>query len=307
MKKFLVNIVIFSLLLIGINILGYFFLSKNVIFKDYIIPVRELKSYNSLLLGDSHSNAIRQSDLEKPGIANFSFDGDSYFDILAKLDYLIPGYRPDTIYLCVDDHTLSKYREYWMNRDRSIYYAPFSLYRDYYNYSKVWFLYKKYGQLYLPFFNTKNSKLFGAYIKSRIHPVIEHDYTDFSFASLPEQNRIDRSVDRVETQFPSGESSGLLTRCLNEIIDDCMENGITLIGVKFPLTGEYLDALGSRSYHADTILEARGIPVWDFRSSLVNRDSLFRDQDHVNNTGSEIFVGLLEKKIAANPNPGSTF
>jgi len=216
---------------------------------------------------------------------------------LAKLDYLIPRHKPDTVFLCVDDHTLSKYRESWMNKERSIYYAPYSLYKKYYHYSGSKFLLKKYGLFYFPFFNTKNSKVFGAYLISKFHPAPEHNYTNFDFAKLKEQDRIQRSENRFKTQFPSQESSKLLTHCLNDIIENCKKNHITLIGLKFPLTGEYIKVQGDMSYHADRVLQSQGIPVWDFRQSLTGQDSLFRDQDHLNNAGSKVFVGLLQQKI----------
>jgi len=297
MRKFFLSLGLFFVLMVAINLLGYVYISKNVLYKNYIIPARKFNSYHSLLLGDSHSNAIRQIDLDQLGVGNFSFDGDSYFDILSKTDYLIPRHKPDTIYLCIDDHTLSKYREWWTNKERSIYYASYSLYRKYYHLTKRQFLFKKYGLFYFPFFNTKNSKIFGAYLKSRFHPMVERDYTNCNFADTPEQNRIERSIDRIKTQFPSQESSTLLQQCLNEIIEICTKNHITLIGIKFPLTNEYLDALGDRSYHADTVLQNRGVPVLDFTTSLMGRDSLFRDQDHLNNEGSKVFVNLMTRQL----------
>ncbi|MFZ5940075.1 MAG: hypothetical protein ACOYXB_05830 [Bacteroidota bacterium] len=286
------------LLLIGANIAGYHLISKKAIYKDYIIQEKKIQTSRSILLGDSHSNAIRQVDLDSIGIVNFSYDGDSYFDILSKLEYVLARNKPDTIYLCVDDHTLSRYRESWMNKGRSIYYAPYSVYRDYYNYSRFWFAYKKYWQTHLPFFNTKNSKILGAYLLSGNKSQSEHDYRNFNFGSVPKQDRMKRSESRIQTQFPSPESSVFLRRCLQEIIDKCQKNDIALIGLKFPLTSDYLQYLGNQSYHADTVLLSRGIAVWDFTYSMVNRDSLFRDQDHVNNIGSKVFIGLLEERIS---------
>ena len=70
----------------------------------------------------------RQQDLNALGITNFSFDSESYFDVYNKLNYLIRNHSVETIYLCVDDHTLSHYRQYWTNGQHSIY---FSDYQDY--------------------------------------------------------------------------------------------------------------------------------------------------------------------------------
>jgi len=297
MKKFLIHSGFFFLLLVVANIAGYFLLSKQTIYKDYLVSDRKLEASKVLLLGDSHSNAIKQVDLTPLGIKNFSFDGDSYFDILAKLEYVLSLQTPDTVFLCVDDHTLSKYREYWMNNGRSIYYAPYRVYKDFYHHSWPRFVYEKYGQRYFPFFNTKNSKIFGAYIGSKFKPAKQHHWR--SFGELDAQDRVQRAESRIKTQFPHNVRSKKLASCLDDIIAACNENQVALIGIKFPLTDEYIAAQGELSYYADTVLRAQGIPVWDFKYCLTGRDTLFRDQDHVNWKGSKVFADILKEKIGA--------
>jgi hypothetical protein len=111
------------------------------------------------------------------------------------------------------------------------------------------------------------------------------------------EQRIRRSKQRIETQYPGQETSESLSNCLEEIISLCEREGIILIGVKYPLTREFYEELGERSYGADSIFMARHLPVYDFKPVFLDSISFFRDQDHLNLKGSALFAELLQKEI----------
>jgi hypothetical protein len=80
------------------------------------------------------------------------------------------------------------------------------------------------------------------------------------------------------------------------MISLCEQEDITLIGVKFPLTREFYEELGDRSYGADSIFMAHHLTVYDYKSIFLDSISYFRDQDHLNNKGSELFTALFLKE-----------
>lgn len=300
MKKFLKNILLFIMAFLLMNVLAYFILAKPTIMKGYFLSHKHLSKYNSFLLADSHGKAIRQSDLDASGICNFSYDSDSYFDILVKVNYLIENYQIDTLYLTVDDHSLSQYRERWTNRRRSIYYAGYKHFNEFYKTSLPEFLFKKYVEFYTPLFSTGNAIVFRRYIESKISGKDLSNYENFDFSDEKHLQRLKRSRERIKIQYPSDQSSEFLQKCLAEIVSLCQKNNIEIIGIKFPLTSEFIDELGDKSYHAERFLREKGYSIIDLKHSLANHTSYFRDQDHLNHEGSKHFMQLIKEELKKN-------
>lgn len=297
MKKLFKNGILFLILVIIINLLTYNFISKPVLFQGYFISKGELKENRRYLMGDSHAGVIQQKDLDKIGTLNFGFNSESFFDAYNKLNFLIKNDLADTILLCIDDHTLSRYREWWTNRTRSIYYADYQHYKQYYPTNRVDFLLNKYISFYLPLMQTKHSKILKAHVTSLITGVKPRNWDNFDFSTSTIENRIFKSKERIETQYPDSISSKRLEQCLNEMIELCQTNKIVLIGIKFPLTREFVNELGDRSYKADSVFEARGLEIFDYKYVFADSTSYFRDQDHLNYKGSEEFIRLLKRDL----------
>ncbi len=276
----------------------YFTLSKPVLYNKYNTMDSKLLNYNKFLLADSHGNALQQKDLEPLGIGNLSYDSDSYFDLLVKTKYLLERAKVDTLFITCDDHTLSKYRESWTNRHRSVRYSEYDLHKKYYRSSYFDFLVLKYVRYFLPLMDTKNSKIFKLYMESRRKGELFNDFSDFSFATLSLEKQQERSLDRVKTHYPNNEPSEKMTKCLAEIISICDAKKVKLIGVKFPLSNSFLEALGSNGYGADCILLEKEIEIYDFKESFARNTHFFRDQDHVNKLGSNELAKLLGAKLA---------
>lgn len=299
MKKFLINIALFAFVLLGLNILAYQYIAEPLLYKGYFIPKKEMKPYRSFLLGDSYAKAIRQSDLDTLGIFNFAYDSDSYFDSAIKLHYLVRNSLLDTVFISVDNHTLSHYREWRANGNRSIHYAQYSDYNKYNKISLIMFWITKNVYTYLPLLKTENSKLFKQYIENKIKGKKPWDYRNFDISTVPKEHLQKICLGRVQEQFPDKEQSTRLRNTLEETLDYCERNRITVIGIKFPLTAEYLQVMGDKSYRADSLLRARVCTVLDFSQLFRDSTHFFRDQDHVNYTGSEEFVRHLQDSLSS--------
>lgn len=292
-KKVLQNILLFAVLALLFNMMAYHFLAKPVLFGDYFLTKKELNKYSNYMMGDSHAGVIQQQDLNALNITNFAYDSESYFDVFNKLNYLIRRHKADTIYLCVDDHCLSPYRQYWTNYQRSIHFSDYQDYKRYYPTNAWQYLYGKYISIYLPLFDTGHSLILRKKLGVLLSGKEPRTFENYDFSEVPEERRIIRSRERIETQYPGQEASESLSNCLEEIISLCEQEDITLIGVKFPLTKEFYEELGNRSYGADSVFMANHLPVYDFKPVFQDSISFFRDQDHLNLKGSALFVELF--------------
>lgn len=302
MKRLVQNIILFGIVLLGINLLAYRFIAEPLLYKGYFIAKSKMKPYRSFFLGDSHAKAIRQKDLGKLDIFNLAYDSDSYFDCALKLEYLVRNKMIDTAYICVDNHTLSKYREWWTNGSRSIHYANYNNYRKYYNTSQAKFWLAKNVYTYIPLLKTENSKLFKKFIENKIRGKKPWDNRNYDISREPKEYLEEICTKRIKEQFPDKKQSIKLKTTLEEMLNYCDKNNITVIGIKFPLTAEYLKAMGNKSYRADSLLEARDYIVLDFSLLFPDSTQFFRDQDHVNYTGSEKFTNNLQNWLSSEKN-----
>lgn len=298
MKVFIKRVLFFAFVFLLVNLLAYRFIAEPLLYKGYFIPKREMKDYRSFLLGDSHAKAIRQTDLDRLKIFNLAYDTDSYFDSALKLKYLLRNQLVDTVYICVDNHTLSQYREDWTNRSRSLYYATYDDYNKYYptNHRDFWM--QKNIYLYFPLLQTKNSKLFKMYIFSRLQGDKTRNFDNFDISTIPDEQLKARSVKRVKTQFPDEKQSEKLKNTLEEMITICAQNDVLVYGIKYPLPKEFINAMGDKSYKADSVFLKHDLPVLDFTYAFPDSTHFFRDQDHVNYKGSEEFARRLKDKIS---------
>jgi hypothetical protein len=110
---------------------------------------------------------------------------------------------------------------------------------------------------------------------------------------LPIEVQKKKSRGRFENYFEKVIASDKLTAALQRIISIFESNNIELIGVKFPLSEVYFEILRNKSYHADSLFLSNNLEVLDYENLMVERDSLFRNMDHLDKEGGEIFTDIL--------------
>lgn len=305
MRKYLRKVLFFCIGLGIINILAYSYISIPLLYERYIVPLADLEKYQNFLFADSHGEAINKQYLAQYGIYNFSYGSDSYCDMYNKLTFLYDqGIHPDTIFVSVDDHTLSPYRETTNNLNRSIFYANIYSYTQYSKHGSIAFYFSKHILPFFPIFNTSNSRLFSSHLLSKLLPDKPTTQTTTTqkkqskqpqktFGFTEEENR-----DRMKYQFPEGSKSEMLEDCLEDILYLCQQNNTTLIGIKFPLSAEYIKAIEDKSYHADALFVSQGFAVIDLKYAFIGNSELFKDPDHVSQEGAKKLAALLVEKAA---------
>ncbi|WP_152286635.1 hypothetical protein [Flavicella marina] len=284
MIKFIKQVLLFTLIIIIINmILNHY--GNKIYLKSY---AKYSLNYNSYILADSHGLGLG-NNFEKHGVYNFYGASDSYFDMKKKLNFLIKNTTVDTIYISVDDHTLSKYREKKNNLDRSVIYSTPQDYESYFQYLKDKLIFN------IVFLQPKKRTLLKKYFYSTLkNSNIKHNSnTSWSNKSLVE--KLESSNGRFKGQFNSPTGSKNLKKTLFEIIDICRINNIELIGIKFPLSKTYLEILGDKSYGASDVFILKNLKIIDAKNRFINNDNFFLDQDHVNEKGGLELINFIRK------------
>lgn len=287
MRKFVLNLFVFLMITLLFNIVVFVFANDNYYkgYKDF-----PSKNFHSYIIADSHGMSLDHYT-EKYKVYNFSSSSDSYLDMKRKIGYLIDNkYQVDTIYLTVDGHTLSPYRDQHNNADKSIIYTS----EVNGNYLK-----EKYLKYYLPIFQLKVNPLFRIYLESKvakIFPQKKGSLNNLAWSELPEKAKEKRASERANGQFPTNDRSADLEKTLLEIISLCKTNNIELVGVKFPLSKSFIQSLQDRNYKADEIFISKGLKVIDHESLFITKDEYFKDEDHLTFEGGEEFAKILWAK-----------
>ena len=292
MGRFIRCLILFCLPLLLVNA-GFQYLVASRYYRPYQ-PGPGYRQFRTFLLADSHGAALGHYP-RAYGVFNFSQPSDSYEDMYRKLRFLIGHSNISAVLLTADDHLLSPYRELRNNAGRSVRllsardvlrrHRPAELKAYFLDYYAVLLQAstRDFVHLYL------TSNLF-----SRARPA-----TRPAPATWTENDSTARvSADRLRLQFRYGRASANMRASLVAIIALCRRHHIALTAVKFPLTSAYRRALGTRSFGADSLLAAYGVPVLDYRNRYA-ADSLFRDPDHLNITGGRQFTRLLLGQGAA--------
>lgn len=294
MKNFFYSLILFVLGLLVINTFLYFIVNK-ILYKPYSIDITKAQQFDSFLMADSHGKSINQEDLQKLSIYNLSFNSDSYIDIYIKLNYLIQNkIKIKKIYLTADEHTLSPYRENGNNNSRSVFFADFKTYNELYDKNIFNYFYETWILKYIAIINTNNSKLVRKYIFSE-NQMQEDEVVNFE--ELSNQQRKERADKRIDLQFVGKKPSVKMIKYLNKIFKLCKENNIRVYGIKFPLTKDYLNSLSTKLYNIESLFKQNNWPILDFKSIFIKNDNLFKNQDHLNDDGSNQFSKYLKNKI----------
>lgn len=299
MRKFFLSGMIFTVGYCVLNIVFYFGITKPVLIDPYLKKPYEYRHYRNFIFSDSHGAVINQNILDPFDIYNFSYDSDSYADILLKIRFLTNSdVRIDTIYLSVGNHTLSPYREDYNNLKFSIFYSNQSYLPKSIPISQTEYLLSRYLKHYIPLTDINNSRLFYDYLKSRVVAVLGNVKSERhrNWNEIPPILRMEKIKTRIKEQFPTKNRSEVLTGTLQEIIDITIKNNIKLVGVKFPLSGELLSELNGMNYGADRVFQKNSILVFDFTREFSTFDDYFFDQDHLNSTGVSKLLKTLERQ-----------
>lgn len=292
LKRFIRDVVLFLLGILILNALVYLVVSPLERDDSYLATVQGAPATTrGIVLADSHGTRLNSGVLGAAGITNFSTGSDSYVDMLNKLRYALGHYPIELVVLTADGHCMSKYREYTNNLDKSALLVGG-------NGFKAALL----G--YLPIVDPKGRDLFKGVLSARVSRALAPRAAAVgasapSLAWKDKPNRKELSRRRADTQFKFGQPSGPLKSTLEEIVALCEARGVRLVGLKYPLAGDYLEAIEGKDYGAAKVLREAGIQVFDHEGLYAGQDGFFEDQDHLGPEGGAAFTRLLIEELGA--------
>ncbi len=288
MIKFNSHIFRFILGLLIINLVFLVILKKSEYTNEYVQYKLNFQTY---LLSDSHALPL-SNYLEKIGVFNFAMGSESYFDMNRKVRFLIRNTDLERIIISVDDHTLSDYRETSNNLERSYYYTSKEEFSNIFEY-----IAKKYIINNITWFSVKSRDIIMLLFNSKLSLKNETPTkTEWNELSLLE--KIEESNDRIHGQFTNHHKSNSLSASLKDIISICKQNNIEIIGIKFPLPKEFIEALEERSFHADSLFYDNKIKVFDFKYLYINNDNYFSNVDHLNDLGGKLLSEHIQNLLS---------
>lgn len=285
MKKYLLNIICFTLLLVLLNIPLTILSNRLLKYNDY---KKVSLNFNSYLFADSHGVPLK-NNTEKFGVFNFSAGSESYYDMKRKLGYLLKHTKIDTVYISVDDHTLSPYRENTNNLDLSHYFTAKADYNNFYDF------FRDNMKYHICFFQPRRGIVVRGWLYRKVTKLISDNKNQSQIVpwhKMKREQRVKLMENRITYQFPSNLRSLKLQKALQEIIEMCNINNVTLIGVKFPLCKDYSKMTNDRTYGASEIFRENNLRVLDYTNVITEEDEYFSNQDHLNDTGGMAFVNL---------------
>lgn len=304
MKTTLLKIITFPILLVlilyALGIPNNEYVQKKDIFYNNFEGVKTANAH-TIILGDSHAGDIPQ-DLFPEGVYNFAVDSDSVHDMFVKLIYALK-YNPNlkTVILTADYHIFSKYRHKYNNQELMRSFISAKVYKQIYNepvgFDPIGPLLRRY-----PFFDVKTYVTKRKELLTNFKNRLERSEKDSDVKSLwferTVQERLDITHDRIQFQLQDLIHPASVLR-YGEIVKLCRQKNIRLIGLRYPLAPIYRDLVKIFDVHrVDSLYEKfpfdQYIDASDFTADLKH----YRDMDHLNRAGSELFVPYLMQKTS---------
>lgn len=294
MQKFLKNVILFSLIFILINLILFFSTVKPALFEKYIYNDENISNYNYLLVSDSHGAYIKNSP-NTHGIFNASLVSDNFHDMLLKIKYFTKKMPKDaTVFISIDNHQFSEYRDGPGNIDRTMSYVSDHKSLDS-AYANTNFYFKKWTK-FLPLLNTDLNSTISDYIITKFGSNSSNENI-LSIENISNQKLEKDAFDRVEYQFKNPDFSQEQLRYFINIIDYCKTNKINLIAVKFPVTKPYWEYIKEYKYDIEEVLKLNQIDLIDLHDLFFDKNEYFIDQDHMNVNGGTLFSERLINEI----------
>lgn len=286
--------------------------ARDNIFAQFAMFKNEAHAPERIFFGDSHASYDVRGEALPKEYYNFSYPGDNWQKTYLRLRTVLkikPGLKYAIIPL--DYHMFSPYR------------AEHDDFIDYFSFSDI----EDIKSVYAP----SRARLFKAWVSSiiplvspgnriKLRIALGEDITalftgegnqkkinmdewgnivpteDAVWTEISERKRQMFMTDRIKKQFREPLVNEDLFKVFKNFFAFAKEKGVTIIGVRYPITHEYLEK--AKAYNLgdlDTRYNELGIVVLDYRGLYDKHEEYFRDPDHLNTKGAVLFT----KKIIA--------
>lgn len=292
--KFLKNFMLFSTILLVLNIAFILILRQIPQYSKYFNITPPSDKVKVVLLSDSRGNVIKDRMLPDT-VANLSFGSDSYVDLLSKMTYAVKSFpNLKSIIITVDEHCFLSYRAKYNNTDKSILFADYEFYNTVKPTNQLNFYMAKGVSQWLPLTSKKNITLVSKFIETKLSDQGSTGVNEKSkeWCEFSQEERSKLEKERFDFQFNTLFDQAM-ANTFNSICKIAKEQNIRVYGVKFPVTLGYKMLMQSKTFpEIEKVLLESKIPVIDYTSDQYP-DCQFENQDHLNSKGAEILTPKL--------------
>lgn len=317
-KKFFLQLILFGLLFIPLN---------HLVTRSYIRYTRQPFVYESsrrtfeqvqdeislLVSGDSHPLSDFDDTLV-PGAYNFATKGEGIMLNYYKLRYYLlkKDFQPEVVVLPIDLNAFSSYRTSRFSNQDPAFWAQ---YVDFIEFGRE--------QGRLRFFALKRVQAEFAYLGG-VEEVLDvllspepwevdemtmgflPSYGDFSALSVEDQTKV--ATGRTADHFGgSNPYDPLLAAYFNRLLDLLADEQVQVVLVWYPTTEAYYQQAGSyfpvdeHFAEVQSLLGDRDNVLWlDYHTLFYDQLEYFRDSDHLNVEGAQVFTEQLIQDLEAN-------
>lgn len=292
MRKFVINIVSFALLLLlfyGIVLGRYCYAMRNF---GFVLP----KEKTILVIGDSQTQAAVDDSIIMH-VQNVSLAHDGYFTMFRRLQlYVDANPQIDTVIVAFTPHTVRKdkdefYQNYGYVQESTKHYLPFFTNED-------WLVLLRHDPADVISALSTPFKYFWNVSPDYIQEMGYFEVADYSHLA----EDIATGAVRLSTGAFGGNDFGneITLEYLHRIQNFCKSKNLTLIALNTPVchASDYLDMENYESLRQN---EFPDLEVWDYMN-LDIPDDCRRDVNHLNRKGADLFSKLLLERLKYNTN-----
>lgn len=180
-------------------------------------------------------------------------------------------------------------------------YMDFRTYKRLHGFAPVRYLLERFVFPRFPVLNLETSGPLRIILEERIRASVTRKVKDKngeqrSWASLVYKERVKRTRGRLRMQFPGGNDAALLS-AFQDILEKCREKGITVIGVRYPLSPVYRKFLKQYDLReAEKLFYNSGLTIHDY-SNAYEGEEYFSDMDHLNAEAAGNFAKSIQGLI----------
>jgi hypothetical protein len=292
--KFLKNFILFSSILIVLNIAFILILKQIPQYSKYFNITSPSDKVKVVLLSDSRGNVIKDRMLPDT-VANLSFGSDSYEDLLSKMTYAVRSFpNLKTIIITIDEHCFLSYRAKYNNTDKSILFADYEFYNKVKPTNQLNFFMAKGVSQWLPLTSKKNITLVTKFLETKISGKGQENVIEKNkeWCEFTEEEREKLEKERFDFQFNTLFDPAM-ANTFNSICRIAEKKNIKVCGVKFPITYGYKLLMQTKSFpEIEKVLADSKIPVIDYTNDQYP-ECQFENQDHLNKLGADVLTAKL--------------
>ena len=259
-----------------------------------------------LFLGDSHAAFGVDETLLPRDWYNAAYPGDNLRDSFAKIRYAWEERHIKTIVISIDAYTFGTYRLADRNICLSLPFLSSIGARAVYGFTVLTYPLQRL-QCAVPLLRKVQREKFMITLLARVKDrILTGDAAQNETASpaLAEEKILRPGTDtlagNIDKQMAGSLDEPELVAVMQNILAFAKEHGITMIGVRYPLSNQYLRDMqhydlksyeeAMQNLHFDAIL--------DYQKLFAKKQELFKDISHLNPEGAKVFTKRVVKDIS---------